>query len=304
MTVIMSVYNELVNDLRQSIESILNQSYRNFEFIIIFDNPRNSKLGKVLQEYAYDSRIKLITNEENLGLAACLNYGIMIANGEYIVRMDADDISNVDRLKCLESYINKEIDVYFSMYEIMDEKGNFLKISERMPETNRQLYKIMKFKNIICHPTVMFKRESILATGGYSTLNVSEDYELWMRLLSQGYIFKGINESLVKYRVRQNSMTTSDYFRSYFSILYINKYFNKGNNLPIRNEDFYSTLKNVKINKKRFNLYALKYNSLVNNWKNIGVKRYFSLAQILFFEPKLIGMTYRTFMAKRLRRKN
>ena len=99
ISIVMAVYNEKETELRQSIESILKQSYQNFEFIIVLDNPDNQALAAVLNEYAKEEpRIVLISNEHNLGLAPSLNRGLKASRGDYIARMDADDIAVPERL--------------------------------------------------------------------------------------------------------------------------------------------------------------------------------------------------------------
>src|SRR5690625_452840 len=97
ITVLMSIYNEDMLWLRDSIESILNQTYQNFEFIIINDNPSNDINKVILKEYIKkDNRIKIIENDTNLGLTLSLNKGLRESTGLYIARMDADDIAHKD----------------------------------------------------------------------------------------------------------------------------------------------------------------------------------------------------------------
>jgi len=100
VSVLMSTYNESELELRLAIESILNQTYRNIEFIIVSDNPQNTMLQNIINEYQKkDRRIKVILNNENLGLPRSLNKGIEQARGKYIARMDADDISLPNRIE-------------------------------------------------------------------------------------------------------------------------------------------------------------------------------------------------------------
>ena len=98
ISVIMSVYSERVDWIRKSIDSILNQTYSDFEFIIVNDKPDKEENAQLLEEYAArDSRIKVLTNEENIGLTKSLNKAFALAEGEFIARMDADDMA----LPCL-----------------------------------------------------------------------------------------------------------------------------------------------------------------------------------------------------------
>ncbi|MEW8956830.1 glycosyltransferase family 2 protein, partial [Clostridium sp.] len=113
ISIIMAAYNETRQWLSKAIESILNQSYRDFEFIIILDNPKNQELKDLITEYLKkDGRIKFFINEENLGLIKSLNKGIKEAKGEYIGRMDADDICYLNRLQVQLDFLesNKDID--------------------------------------------------------------------------------------------------------------------------------------------------------------------------------------------------
>ena len=100
ISVLMSTYNETESELSQSIESILHQTYRNIQFLIVNDNPANPTLAHTLSRYAAsDSRIQIVENEQNLGLVASLNRGWKLAKGQYIARMDADDIALPHRLE-------------------------------------------------------------------------------------------------------------------------------------------------------------------------------------------------------------
>ena len=120
----MSCYNEEEVYLTQAIESILDQDYVDFEFIIIMDNPDNQSLLDIVKKYvSVDKRIIVIRNERNIGLANSLNKGIEMATGEYVARMDADDISLPSRLKRQVSYLDNNP-------KCMMTCGNFIKIDE------------------------------------------------------------------------------------------------------------------------------------------------------------------------------
>src|SRR5699024_5552594 len=111
VSVIMSVYNETETELALAIESILNQTYKDIEFIIVLDAPDNELVLKLIKKYqTSDDRIKIIINNQNQGLAKSLNTGIKSSSGEYIARMDADDISFKNRLDVQISFLEKNAD--------------------------------------------------------------------------------------------------------------------------------------------------------------------------------------------------
>lgn len=118
VTVLMAEHNTKEEELRSSIESILNQTYENFELLII-DDCSNKKSTEIIKSYK-DSRIKLIHNEENLGLAESLNKGINLINTEYIIRMDTDDIAKKNRIEKQMNFVNKHPE-----YSIVSGNANF-----------------------------------------------------------------------------------------------------------------------------------------------------------------------------------
>ena len=126
LSVLMSVYNEEPNMLCPAIESILNQSFRMFEFIIVVDNPKNKVAIDIIDNYRKnDSRIMLIVNSNNIGLANSMNLAASHARGRYLVRMDSDDISDFDRLKIQYDYLreNPNCDFVYTGRQDIDEAG-------------------------------------------------------------------------------------------------------------------------------------------------------------------------------------
>lgn len=123
VTVLMSMYNTPLEQLKESIESILNQTYKNFEFLII-DDGSNEECVNLVKSYN-DKRINLVRNEQNIGLEKSLNKGLKLAKGKYIVRMDTDDIAYTDRIEKQVDFIkkNSEYSIVGSKAEIFDESG-------------------------------------------------------------------------------------------------------------------------------------------------------------------------------------
>ncbi|RAK12618.1 glycosyl transferase family 2 [Halanaerobium saccharolyticum] len=202
ISVIMSVYNA-EKYLEKAVESILTQSYHNFEFIIINDKSKDNS-ADIISKYAdQDQRIKYIENERNRGLTYSLNKGLELAKGEYIARMDADDISTSDRLKKQVDYLkkNKEISLIGTSAYNIDENGKI--IAERnVPLEYEEIKRNINLVNPIIHPSVMFKKKDILDIGGYNEeFKKVQDYELWFRIIANGLKVENLSERLLYYRV-------------------------------------------------------------------------------------------------------
>ncbi len=207
VSVVMPVYNG-GKYLRAAIDSILNQSYTEFEFIIINDCSKDSTEGII---FSYDdSRIVYLKNEKNLGVARSLNRGLDSAKGQYIARLDADDIARPERLKIQVEYMDNhpEVDVLATSSQSFDEKGVLF---EGHTSTDEDILKIdFLFSCGICHPTVMM-RKSILEDKCLrydNAFNKVEDYELWTRMLSMGCVIRSIDIILLDHRLHQNQVTS------------------------------------------------------------------------------------------------
>ena len=204
----MAVYKEPKKYLRKSIESILNQTFKDFEFIIILDNPNNEKAEHIIKEYqAKDERIIFIKNEENLGLAGSLNKSIEIAKGKYIARMDADDISFPKRLeKQFKHMKDNSVDLLFSWVYFIDKKGDIIKEFKPSKEKVNNLKKYFFKEHLLVHPT-LFCKSKILKNNFYDkNQKKSQDFELWIRLMKKDFKFDVIEEFLLKYRIPSKNL--------------------------------------------------------------------------------------------------
>ena len=212
VSVVMPVYNA-ERFLREAINSILGQTYTDFEFIIVED-VSTDRTAEIIESYS-DARILYIKNKKNIGMPASLNKGIALAHGEYIARMDADDVSIPERIEkqflFMESH--PEVGVTSSNAIIIDGKGNF--ISEMyVPQSHILILWTFCFSCSIIHPAVMANRQLFRQAGGYRDLAndkaecFPEDYDLWVRLSKQTQ-FYNFSEPLLKYRMhgKNNSAT-------------------------------------------------------------------------------------------------
>lgn len=209
ISVLMSTYNETTKELDESINSILQQTYSNFEFLIINDNPNNYELEKTLKSYK-DSRIKIIHNEENLGLVKSLNSGLKYCNGQYVARMDADDISYPSRIQDELLYLqNNRLDMVGSYIEAIDENGKTIMPLMRFPKNHNQIVKFMRWGSCICHPTWFLKREVCFELQGYRKTPHCEDYDFILRAIAHGYKVGNIPKVELSYRIRQSGVSKS-----------------------------------------------------------------------------------------------
>lgn len=187
VTVLMSVYNG-ERFLRESINSILSQTFKDFEFLIINDGSTD-RTKEILESYD-DPRIRVVDNDKNVGLTRSLNKGLELAKGEYIARMDADDVSLPERLEEQAGFFdrNPEVVLLGNWVEIIDDGGNITGII-RYPVNHCFIAWTLLFKTCLAHPTVMYRREEVLKIGGYNnSLKYTQDYDLWIRLSRIGKI--------------------------------------------------------------------------------------------------------------------
>lgn len=206
ISVVMSIYNEPEKWLRESIESILNQTYNNFEFIIINDNPINELNGIILNEYCRkDNRIVIIENEENIGLTKSLNKGFSIAKGEYIVRMDSDDISINNRFEIQHEFMekNKDIGVCGSWINFFGDVHFFSTKKMKMPTSSENIKIAFPFYNPLIHPSVMFRKSSIadLIPLYEPECRSAQDYLLWEKLINNNVLLANLKRVLLLYRI-------------------------------------------------------------------------------------------------------
>lgn len=211
ISVVMSVYNGS-RYLREAIDSILNQTFRDFEFIIIEDKSTDDTL-QILEDYrSRDSRIKIIKKDENNGLPGFiknLNHGLNLSRGKYIARMDADDISHPDRFALQVDFLGNNPDIFMvgSAIECIDKCGNFTRLMQ--PKfTDKEIQKTM-FSNIsMYHPVIMFRNDSTIRFR--EKMRYCEDYDLYFRLMIAGYRFANIQRPLLKYRILDHSVSRKD----------------------------------------------------------------------------------------------
>ena len=193
----------------ESIQSILNQSYRNFELILINDDIENKNFINKIPNL--DQRIKLIHNEKNLGAGLSRNKGILLSKGEYIAFCDSDDLWKKNKLE-LQLKFMKELNLNFTFtsYDIIDEKNKLIKIRKAPNFVN---FKKLRNSCDIGLSTIIAKR-NIFDGNKYQFNNfkTKEDYVLWLKFAEAGIEMKGLDQNLTSWRKTKNSLSSSIFF--------------------------------------------------------------------------------------------
>lgn len=276
ISVIMSVYNEKKEWLKEAIDSILNQTYKEFEYIIIMDNPSNTELINFLNEYQKkDSRIKVYVNEVNRGLVYSLNRAIKLAKGKLIARMDADDYSCDTRFEKQVKYLNNnnEVALCATGVVIMNECGEELYKSNIYGTTPIKAEKSLLYRNILPHGSWMFRRGILDVVDGYNAVNQAEDYDLLFRLISNGKKIAVIDEYLFKYRLRENGISFNNLFKQKITMLRISETYLKSK----RNNSIYNTpsdINDISIDSnivEKYNKYQIMYTDGIKKIRNKNI---------------------------------
>lgn len=218
----MSVYNEKLQWLRESVESMLQQSFTDFEYIIVVDNPQLPiECRDYLDDIAVrDKRVRLVYNLENMGLPYSLNKGASLASGIYIARMDADDISLPKRLEMELNFLKKnDADLVSCNFIKMDEDGNLIADSSAKNLLSN-VDEVLPIINLVVHPGVLMKAEIFRNLGGYRNFKTAQDYDLWLRFLSDGYHIRLMNDVLLHYRIRNKSITSQKMIEQFYAAKY------------------------------------------------------------------------------------
>ena len=279
ISVILPVFNG-VETLHESITSILHQSYRKFELIIINDGSIDDSL-KLINGFQ-DSRIVVI-NQNNQGLAKSLNTAIKESSGELIARQDQDDISVSERFEIqVREFLTNDGLILLGSNGIKINKDGKEIGTMKLPTKSNDLKFFLNFYNPFIHSSVMMKSETVKLAGLYSELRSEqppEDFELWNRMKNFGEI-KNLNLALVKYRITENSMSTVfapeidlNYEKKVVELLNTNFGISKAHGASIFNVFFRSKSK-ISVGKrfKLLKIFVLKMHRFFSSEKYISKK--------------------------------
>lgn len=206
-SVLMSVYfKEKPEYFDLSLQSNLDdQTRKPDEFVLVCDGPLNPGLDEVITKYQekYPDTLKVYRTEKNQGLGKALNYGLSKCTYDIVLRSDSDDVCAKDRFEKQVFFMESHLDVAVcsSYIEEFDSDWHHPEKQKTMPLTNEELYKMAKFRNPINHMAAAFRKNVILKVGSYRHIPYIEDYELWVRVLINGYKLANIDDVLVYARV-------------------------------------------------------------------------------------------------------
>lgn len=203
-SVLMSTYkNDNMNFLEHAIDSVINQTKKPDEIVIVVDGPIPKENFLLLNEYSKKNKeIKIIKCKENMGLGLALRKGVEECTNELIIRMDSDDISRCDRIeKLYKEIVSGEHDIVGSnITEFINDENNI--VSRRVvPEKDDEIKKYLKKRCPMNHVSVIFRKESVQKVGNYESLLYNEDYLLWIKMAQAKMKFYNIQEDLVNVRV-------------------------------------------------------------------------------------------------------
>lgn len=235
VSVLLSTYNETLEEVKASVESMLAQSYQDVEIIIVLDNPENEKVNEWLYGMAEKyARVKCITHDINQGLVNSLNDAFAVSKGEYIARMDADDISLPDRIENQVQYMKNhpQCAILGTNRIDIDEGGNVLSKPHRIVTMNEAIQRILPYGGAFTHPTIMIRREVLECLGGYRAIPAAEDYDLYLRAKASGYEMFNLAEPLLYYRIRQAGISKSNPYKALCGAHHALKCVRKGKLLP------------------------------------------------------------------------
>ena len=210
--------------LQRAINSVQSQSFKNYELIVIYDNPKKKENLELLKSLK-KKRIKVLINNKNLGAGFSRNKGIREAKGEFIAFLDSDDIWKKNKLFIQYNHMKKNnISISHTSYDLIDEKNIFL---QKRVARKLNYFDLLNSCDIGLS-TVMVKKKLILKHNLFPNLKTKEDYVLWLKISKSGILFEGIKKSLTIWTDRKNSLSKSSFqkIKDGFKVYYKYEKFN------------------------------------------------------------------------------
>lgn len=219
VSVVMAL-NRLDAFVKPAIDSILNQTFKDFEFVIVVDASCPGLAERVVEMGGGDERIKILIASIGGGLAYSLNTGIANSRGTFVARMDGDDVSRADRLRLQVDYLNEhlEVDVVGCRVQFIDQDSREIPRPYKYFQTNEQIRKVLPYRNPLPHPALMFRKRALLAVQGYKYGHSSEDHEMFIRMARNPEVkFYNLDHILYEYRRHGSQLTHSDRMKLHYA---------------------------------------------------------------------------------------
>ena len=254
VSVLMTVYKESKEELKKSFESIINQTYKNLEIIIVIDNPEDDWRSSFINSYG-DKRVILLKNSNNMGLPLSLNRALDMAKGSFIARMDADDESRLDRIEKQVSYIKKYNFDLIGTYITFTYKGKIQEVA-KFPSDPNSIRKYLGYRSAVIHPTWLVRSNVFRQLKGYRNIPTAEDYDLLMRAALHGYKISNVPEVLFDYSLSENSISRSNPGKQELIAEYLRKAYKKGTSPKKADIDEYLKMPSFRRKVVKYNQYC------------------------------------------------
>lgn len=207
-SVLMSLYaKERPEYLRQSLDSVFNQTLQPDEVVLVLDGPITEDLQSVVEDFTFQhSILKIIPLSENGGLGKALNEGLKHCSYDIVARMDTDDVCKRNRFETQIKFMmdHPEIDLCSSWIEEFQESPKKVNSIKTLPETYEEISSYIKKRNPINHPSSCFRKKAVIEAGGYQHFPLFEDYYLWARMFMLGSKFSNIQTPLLSFRTSKD----------------------------------------------------------------------------------------------------
>lgn len=227
-SVLMSLYDKEDPDyLGPSLDSMLNQTVKPDEIVLVLDGPINDVLQGIVDDYVkkYPDVMKVVPLKENFGLGRALDEGLKHCENELVARMDTDDISLPSRCEKQLKRFSKDANLAIvgtMIDEFYDNPDNIVS-SRVVPTEHKDIEKFIRRRSPFNHPTVMFKKSAVIDSGGYGKFKRKQDLDLFSRMINKGYMAANINESLLLFRSNEDNFKRRkswSYVGSYIKVQY------------------------------------------------------------------------------------
>ena len=222
-----------------------------------------------------------------MGLTLSLNKGLALANGKYICRMDSDDISVNNRIEIQRKYLeDNDFDLIGGISKIVDTSGNSIFSIRKVPSDFNKIKKCIKYNQVISHPTWFGKKELFENLNGYREIPLCEDYDFTLRAIIKGYRISNINETILYYRMTENSISRSNLYEQYLYAKYITKEYKKGNIANINDaKEFVNKHNNSKVSQNYLKA-NIRFNNVLKDIEKKNFLRFLKDGFLLMFTSR------------------